>query len=168
MGYFDGLADAAFKEDEQGNALFYPFGIFGKGRVIPNEKEKQSLRTILKRYYQILLPLIILLSVIGLWKLTISFALISLIPFYWLLFRRIRNFEITKSTLTFKESSKNSARSHNKITLWLLFIVSLLFVLMGIFILAAGSKSWLLGMLCTIFFGLCALSIGYMIKIKEE
>jgi hypothetical protein len=35
MGYFDGLTAAAFKKDTQGRDLFFIWGKFGKGRVVP-------------------------------------------------------------------------------------------------------------------------------------
>lgn len=43
MGYFEGLTNGNFKKDRDGNTIFFPWGILGKGRVLPDEQtEKKS------------------------------------------------------------------------------------------------------------------------------
>ncbi len=71
--------------------------------------------------------------------------------------------------LTLKEGYANSAASHNKFTLWLLFIFSVLFVLAGIFIASAAKSSgqMMLGWFSVVFFGACGAAIGYMLKVKH-
>lgn len=168
MGYFDGMTDSSFKEDEQGNILFYPFGPLGSGRVIPNEDEKQALRRFLKRSYKILILLCVFFGLPRNLTLFVCATFIFLIPYYWLLFRRIRNFEVTKHKLTYKESLKNSAHSHSKKMLWFVFSSSLLFVLASIFLFSVNSKLWLISVPGIVFFGFGSLAAGYMIKVKGE
>ena len=48
MSYFDGIVDGSFKTSEDGALLYYPFGILGKGYVIPNIEKKQEIRKRLK------------------------------------------------------------------------------------------------------------------------
>ena len=168
MGYFDGLADAAFKNDEEGNYLFYPFGVIGKGRVIPSENEKDSLRLFLKRTYQFFFLLFILLFFVAKWQLILGLLMIALFTFYFVLFKRIQSYEYATSKLTLKESLKNSAKSHNKLTLLFLFGISILFVLIGLGISTLGEASIVIGILCAAFFGLCAICIGYMLIARDS
>ena len=51
MGYFDGLTAAAFKKHSQGRDLFFIWGKFGKGRVVPTEADGAAARSYLKNYY---------------------------------------------------------------------------------------------------------------------
>ncbi len=52
MGYFDGLTGASFKKDKRGYTVFYPWGIGGRGYILPEHK-KDDVRRVLKRYLQI-------------------------------------------------------------------------------------------------------------------
>jgi hypothetical protein len=46
MGYLDGLRDVSFNTDEKGNIIFFPWGIFGKGYIIPAHQNDQFRLTI--------------------------------------------------------------------------------------------------------------------------
>ncbi len=168
MGYFDGLTDAAFKEDEQGNSVFYPFGILGKGKVIPNVEAKQSIRNLLKRYYQIFFPIMVLTGIIVGWVWAFAVAICSMVPLYVLIFQKTKNYEVATSSLKFSESARNSARSHNRGTLWVLFLTSIVFTLGGVLMAVVESESRIVGGLCAVFFGLCSYSIGRMIRLKDN
>ena len=39
MGYFDGLTDGVFKTDSEGKFLFYPWGVPGKGYILPDDSD---------------------------------------------------------------------------------------------------------------------------------
>jgi hypothetical protein len=45
--------------------------------------------------------------------------------------------------------------------------VSILFVLAGLWILLVKEEAWIIGLASILFFGLCAVGIGYMIKLKN-
>ena len=78
MGYFDGLVSGAFKKDAAGHTVFYPWGILGKGYVVPSVVEEERLRSFLKTMYMILLPGIIIIQVVfGAW---VNFVIV--IPVY--------------------------------------------------------------------------------------
>jgi hypothetical protein len=55
MGYFDKIAEAAFKETEQGMAVYYPNGAMGKGRLISSKEEKEKIFKFHKRLYKVLM-----------------------------------------------------------------------------------------------------------------
>ncbi len=167
MGYFDGLTDAVFKKDAQGRALFFPFGVLAKGRVVPDEATKQRLRNLLKRYYQVSFTALLLVGILVGWIWATAVVLISLIPFYAILLKKLSGFQIADSSLSISEAYQNSARSHNKFTLWVLFTSSVVFVLLGL-AMTIFASGWdrLIGCLCTFFFGLCSWALGYMIRVR--
>ncbi len=165
MGYFDGLADGTFKKDSQGNTVFYPWGVLGKGRVIPDEETRVRLRNFVKLYYQITLPVIIVLSVFRLWLLLVP-ATIGLVAWFLIHTRTLlKDCPLSTEKLTLKEGYRNSAASHNKPTLWILLVFSLLMVAGGLFLLIAGKV--LIGLGALVMFGLCSAAFIYMLKSKQ-
>lgn len=164
MGYFDGLADASFKQDSNGNSVFYPWGVLGKGRVLPDAETHATLRTFIKRYYMVTLPVIIVLSVLRLWWLLLP-AAIGLLAWFLLTTRSLlRNCPVSEEKLTLKEGYSNSAASHNKPTLWALLVVSLLMSLGGVLLLITGKA--LIGVALIGLFGLCSGVFVYMLRVK--
>ena len=160
MGYFDGLTAAAFKKDSQGRDLFFIWGKFGKGRVVPNEADGIAVRSYLKNYYICLIvgivPMVMLAGKAGepRWFLAIGIfmvlALAALVP----LFLRTSQWEVADERMTYREAMSASAAAHGAVTLWLLIAVGALFVAGGLFILLATDAT-LVGLLVTIFFGAC-------------
>jgi hypothetical protein len=167
MGYFDGLTDGLFKSDHEGKTLFYPWGVLGKGFILPNSDKKQEIRRFVKLYYVVSLPLVLLTGITVGWL--YSFALVPpLILWYWLRVNRLlASVSTTTEKLKIGEAYRSSARSHNLSTLWFLEVASLLFVVSGIFILFISPHNWFAGLMSVIFFGACALAIGYMINAKK-
>lgn len=52
MKYFNALADAAFKDDPEGDGwLFYPNGVIGKGRIVEEDEVKAKLHRFMVRFY---------------------------------------------------------------------------------------------------------------------
>ena len=68
MGYFDDMANEAFKKDASGNAVYYPWGPFGSGFVIKSEETRKRIWNPHKKGLMILLvvfiPLIITISLV--------------------------------------------------------------------------------------------------------
>lgn len=63
MSYFDGLVNAAFKKTEDGKVAYYPWGVMGKGLVIPDEAHERQLRKFIKAFYMGMFPLIVCAAV---------------------------------------------------------------------------------------------------------
>jgi hypothetical protein len=166
MGYFEGLADASFKQDSNGNSVFYPWGALGKGRVLPDEATKTKLRTFVIRYYQIMLPVGILLGIFRLWLPAILILTVLTLGFYLYVNLLTKDCPICTEKLTLKESYKNSANSHNTLMLWLLLLVSLFFVIGGIWMFFKGRL--FIGLGSVVFFGLCSAVIILMLKVKHK
>lgn len=177
MGYFDGLVDAGFKKDEAGNTVFYPWGVLGKGKIIPNDEAKKVLRDYLMRYMKISFVMIIFGVIVGINFTRMPILLVSLLAatailLLWHLnnIKRITaGFEQSTAKLKMAEAYTNSAKSHNKVTLWLLLLVSIGFCLIGLVLLvsanAMGQK--LIGLSLALLFGACTAAIGYMVKVKK-
>ncbi len=55
-GFFDKLADASFKQTDDGKTVYYPLGVLGKGRIIQTESQEFALRNFNKRTIKYLTP----------------------------------------------------------------------------------------------------------------
>jgi len=169
MGFFDGLTNGIFKRDKNGNMVFFPWGVLGRGRILPDEITESKVRGFVRRYYQVTLPMIIGVGVVVGWAW--SFLLVPIFGawFYFGTKSLISGCPYSEGKLTLKESYVNSATRHNKFTLWILFICSLLFVAGAIWLaISTNSPSEMLeGWFSVIFFGACSAAIGYMLKVKH-
>ena len=160
MGYFDGLTAAAFKKDSQGRDLFFIWGKFGKGRVVPTEADGTSVRSYLKNYYIcVIVGIVPMIMFAGKsfeprWFLAIGIfmvlALAALVP----LFLRTRQWAVADERLTYREAMSASAAAHGAVSLWLLAALSAVFVAGGLLLLLATDAT-LIGLLCVVFFGVC-------------
>jgi hypothetical protein len=167
MGYFDGLTDGVFKTDREGKLLFYPWGILGKGYVLPNDSKKQQVRKFLSLWYKVSLPVIIGVGVgIG-WIFTVPLLVLVFLWYYFTTARLLRELSTTSTRLTLRESYTNSAKSHTTASLAFMLAVSILFVLAGLLVLLVKKEEWVIALASILFFGLCAIGIGYMIKLKN-
>jgi len=166
MGYFEGLADASFKKDSSGNSVFYAWGVLGKGRVLPDETTKTKLRKFVIRYYQIMLPIAILLGIFRLWIPAILVLTLLTLGFYFYVNQVTKDCPICTEKLTLKESYKNSAESHSTLMLWFMLLASLLFVLGGVWMFIKGKL--FIGLGSVVFFGLCSAVFILMLKVKRK
>jgi hypothetical protein len=169
MGYFDGLTSASFKRDESGRTVFYRWGAFGKGHVLPDDETESRIRTFLRRYYMITLPVIIILGALVGWAYVVV-AVPILMAWYLLKSKSlVAGCSMSGGKLTFRESYANSAKAHNKKMLWLLLIFSVLFVCAGVLIAIVGASTWdkVVGTSAILFFGACAVVNIYMIRARR-
>ena len=168
MGYFDGLTDASFKKGLNGQVVFYPWGTLGHGYEIPNDDTYHTIRAFVKRYLVVAIPLVILVGIAVGWL----YSFLTLVPLYVFYLLRIREFTqgLIKSgeSLTLAESYRTQARSHSLVTLWVLQVCSVLFVTVGVLMLFVGTQGPLIPIACILFFGLCSIAIGFMIREKRE
>jgi hypothetical protein len=159
--YFEGLIEGSFKTAADGQRLFYPWGILGKGYVLPGARTEQRIRKLLKIYYMVSLPLVITVSFYG------FYYALALIPVVLLVYgvgvlSLTRRRPASRERLRLTESLANSGRAHSRAILWFLFIVSILFVIGGIGMILDRQVG--MGLLSTLFFGVCGTMIGYMLR----
>jgi hypothetical protein len=71
--YFNYLTDASFTKDNDGNTLFFPWGIFGRGRIITDKIIERKVRGFIINYYKVSLPIIIFTVVaFGIWSFVLT------------------------------------------------------------------------------------------------
>jgi hypothetical protein len=168
MGYFDALASTSFKTTDDGRRLFFPLGAFGRGYVVSSEEDFARLRKGVKIYL-----IVSLLLIIGSIPFMGPLGGLILLPFLvvpyalWA-YAQCRNLERTDERLTVNEALVGQALQHSKFGLWSLEVCSVLFVVAGIFILAADPKNWLVGLASIVFFGFCTVMIGRMLMVKRR
>ena len=118
---------------------------------------------------QISLPVALAITIFFKWWVVIFFALPLYLCTYAIWIRKLtKDFTVSAEKLTLDESTTNAARSHNLTTLWIIEILSLLFVIAGMFIITTSPKDWFMGTLSILFFGLCGYVTGKMIKKKND
>ena len=167
MGYFDGLASGIIKKDKSDNAVYYPWGVLGKGYVLPNATRETAIKNMVILFYQIFLGMFFIH--LFLIKNAPIFAVLVIALVIWFL---VKSHQLTKDCpksdekLTLKEGYSNSAKAHNKWMLWFCLVVSIFFTLAGIAFLLSDKIS--IGLLMTIVFGACTTAIGFMIKVKNK
>lgn len=166
MGYFDGLASGVIKKDQQGRGVYYPWGILGKGYVLPDEARETAIKKTLILFYQMLFGLIFLHLFVFKNMLLISLA--GLVMIGWFLFKSRQltaDCAISTEKLTMKEAYTNSAQKHNVYVLWFFLVVAVIATVMGLLMLLVG-KTWI-GMIFTLISGGTVAAIGYMIRAKQ-
>ena len=168
MGYFDTLASGSFKTTDDGRKLFFPLGALGRGYTISSEKDFERLRKSVKSYLIVAL-LLMLGSILFMGPLGGLIILpFLLVPYELWVYTQCRHLDRTDERLTVNEALVGQALQHSKIGLWALEVCSALFVVAGIFIVAADPKNWLIGTASIVFFGFCAVMIGRMLVAKRR
>ncbi len=167
MGYFDGLASGIIKKDKDNNPVYYPWGVLGKGYVLPSIKRETQIKNMVILFYQIFFG--VFFVHLFLLKSMPIFALLVVALVIWFL---VKSHQLTKDCpksgekLTLKEGYTNSAKAHNKTVLWILLGISILFTL-GAIALLFSAKTLVLGIFGAILFGASSTAIYYMIQVKN-
>ncbi len=168
MGYFDGLTSGSFKTAQDGRRLFYPWGYLGRGYVLASEQDADRLRRQLKIYYIVMLAAIVGTSAVHAFVISAAVAGICIIFYAVWARRQVAGLQRAGEAMSFRDSTALQARAFGPRALWLLEICSLLFVAAGIFMYAADPANRLMALFTTIFFGCCAVAIGYMLVLRRR
>jgi hypothetical protein len=168
MGYFDVLTNGYFKTAQDGRKLFFPWGVLSRGYTIASEQDYLRLQQQIKIYMVVSLVLVIGSAslegdLVGLGVATL------LIGFYavwtrYLLHRLQRSDE----KLSLQEAMTSSAHVLGPVVLWLLEIVALTLVGGAIFIFIIDPSNWLVALVGTFFFGLCAAKFARMLVLRRR
>ena len=116
MGYFDKITEASFKTGSNGESIYFPNGILGKGRLVQDPARKAQLFKYHKRLHKYLIPFSILYGlIIGLGN---NISLESLMPILIIgsiVFIRqrylIRGLPIYNEKLTVKEVASTASKA---------------------------------------------------------
>ena len=165
MGYFDAITSKSFKSDADGNTVFFPYGILGKGRVVADLDSTEQVKKLLVRFYMEGFGTIFLGSIAGfIWMILAA-------PFLFLWYdlgikKILKDASISDSRLSIRESMQNVALGMNKYLLWFFVLGSFLFVALSIFIVIDTGE--LLYGLGGIFFAVCGSVYLFMLRSKSE
>lgn len=176
--YFDSLVAPLFKKDDQGRTLFFPAGIWSKGRIIPDEATGERLRKGIRRGYMVLFGLLIPLFAIGNaflsrgsngWMYPIIGGLLIGLAFQAYTFTLARGLPVSDNRLSYKEAVTSQSRALGAGWLKALAIGSALFVLgsLAMTILGSGSDR-LVGLAGMALFGGCLALFTWQMKMAKS
>jgi hypothetical protein len=167
MGYLNGLVSANFKTDKNSRVVYFPWGVLGKGHVLPDKFAEIRIRRFLRFYYTTALIVICLSALFSLvWPCLIG--IIFAVWFYVEIRHMVSDFPCSDSNITAAEVYTKSAQSHSKGQLLLLLGCCILFTIAGI-LFANHAKSTgevVQGIWASAFFGSCGIVILYMLTVK--
>ncbi len=132
MNILDAMLENSFKKLEDGSEAFYPWGIFGKGRIIPNQEEKKKLQNYLRFLY--ITSFIIMIIMIAT-RAYIPFILLSaIITIIWQLSlnKQVKNYKISEIKITYSENMKKSSKNYPAAFKWFGLIMGIFMALLGL------------------------------------
>lgn len=159
--------DGVFKVDGEGNPVFFPNGIMGKGFIIQSEEKRRKIRKLQKIFiYGSMISLGICIPVAGL----LLWFIVNL-PFTLIIYFRTKNIlkGLPVSDLKLTRADWNAAfiKSFPATLLWVAEIFTLLFIAGGIKIIITEDRK-VTGLILVIILGYLAYSIGKMIIQKRK
>lgn len=168
MGYFDALTSASFKTGTAGEHIFYPWGTWGRGYELPDEAAFQRVRGLLRLYYLILLPAVIV-AVIALdgFKAMIVMPFI-VIPYLVWTYTTIRALPRSGERLTYRESMTNQANAYGVGTLWGLFVLGIVMTAGSVTVLVLQPADWWIAALGIALFGASVVVSACMLVIRRR
>jgi hypothetical protein len=171
MGIFDGtVTDVMFENDPNGNVVFSPWGIFGRGRVLSDPAKVDQVRKFVRHYYPVVSFTSIVLAISYAWLLLLVFSLLQ--SAYYLVRSRalLDGAPFNDEGLSRREAYVKSAASHSRSKLWLVFLLCASLVGSGLWMATKGESASLmiLGAWAIALFGAYAAIIGYMLKVKPS
>ena len=166
MGYFDGLTNASFKSDADGNTIFFPYGALGKGRLIADPDIAEQLRKFIGRFYMVgfgMTP-VIGVTVGYIWA---FIAMPFVMMWYYQGIKKIlKDAPFSDVKLSNRESMQNVASGMNKYLLWFLLLTSLFFVAASLFlVIETGDLFLALG---GVLFAVCGFVFVFMLRSKKN
>ncbi len=137
MGYSDNMIERVFKTSATGQRIYYPFGAFGRGRILSSEKEEKKLKRILFWAVIILTPaafFILRASSSFLMKFLLISALLAVANF--ISYLPVRGNQISDERITFSELWERSWRDlvygSGRSFLWFFFVVCVILAFIGV------------------------------------
>ena len=167
MGYFDNITSSMFKTSQDGKKLFYPFGVFGQGYIIPDEISYNKIYKLIKINYMVMVPnSIIAGSGRNVYK--VSLLVLYTIIYLWWINKECRKFETTSEKYTFRERTINFAGIFNSKILWMFNIVAIAFIIASVVVILKDISDLLIGIAGIIFFGFGLYVFSKMLLIKRQ
>ena len=138
MGYLASMVDPLFKTTASGQRAFFPFGVLGRGRVLPDEQTERAIRRITKWLYGLSWILLALFAVKHQdWLVLFGSVWGMLAIYYAIIYAKIRGLPLADERMGWIEAYRRSARGMGKRTCWVICLVCT--VLAGLAALAAAT-----------------------------
>ena len=167
-GYFNALVSGYFKPAADGRMLYFPWGIFGKGYVVPSQQEYARLHSQLKMYQCVSLIMIVALAATQSFIACIILALVLVAGYsVWAVYRK-RGFAPSDEKMSWGENMAMQAQLHGVRGLWVLEIIALVFVASGLLMLVIDPSQWLMALFSIGFFGACAVVFARMLRMRRQ
>jgi len=176
MGYFDKLAENAFKRIDNETVIYYPNGSFGKGRVVPNEKIRKALFSFQKNTYKaaffVFVPYAWLVGFSRSMSVSNVSPILIFIIIYWARQQYlVRGLVVHDSKLGFKEAAQRGSRNLPNWLYWMLGLLSVAMIVTSILLPLLSNKPYadnLLPIVGVSSAGLLALALSIkMYKLKN-
>jgi hypothetical protein len=165
MGYRGGAVAFNFKTSSSGQRLFFPWGPWGQGYVLPSEREYERLRRDFGAYRLFLLLVAFPLSRLP-WLIVLALlTLLSAAYAVWVR-RRVAGFEPAAERLFMRESYTSAALAYGVGLLWFMEVAAIGTVGLCLFLLHVDPKPvFFIGI---ILFGLGAAVTAYMLVLRRH
>jgi hypothetical protein len=99
MGFLSSFSDGMTKTDSYGRRVFFPFGMMGRGRILPDQLTERRLRRFVAVSAILLIVVSIILSrVVNLWW-GLALAIVGASAMQVYLYAQIRGFPISDTRL---------------------------------------------------------------------
>jgi hypothetical protein len=173
MDVHDRITTQQFKVDSEGRIVFYPYGIYGKGRILPDRATAEGFYNIQKQLFTLVLGIAGVLvgayqlGVPFLWLLSIGVALGAVLcVISWFRIRAlVQHLSISEEEYDFGASLRTDGRSNLRRHL----IASLVFVVGSVWmLLSGGPEQFWIGVASLIFFGAAFLVFAWQAIIRAQ
>ena len=141
MGYIDALSEVLFKKDDDGNTVFYKWGVMGRGVVIDTEERKEQIVAFVSKYYLLTFALIffmqflILVMHTEIMRTSLVFVGIALLMAGWYLqsvSKLTRGLEYSTTRLTMENGWQTTAEKMPRYAIVGGFIAMILLVVLSL------------------------------------
>jgi hypothetical protein len=177
----EGLTNFWFKKDNANRTIFFPWGGFAKGRVIPDKTLEAKIRECVGSHWTSQFGLGIIggtASTYSLYFLLIYIAVVvSLLTWYYFEIRKlVAGLPYSDTKMTFVESYANYTAEWSSFAVWLLFLFSILcFVGLSAVLVGdlwsgskVGSTGWLVGIFFLLLLSGGAYIFGNVITLRAR
>ena len=167
MGYFDALTSSYFKTAQDGRKHYFPWGIWGRGYVVPTEADYNRLQRKMKT--ALIIWLVVIVATASLRHYMVALVAAALFIAFHAIWTRslVRGLPPSDERLSWGESMGTQARAHGAGTLWALLIITLLLVAGGVFLLIVEPEAWLAALAVIVLFGVGAAVFVRMLMMQR-
>lgn len=139
MGYLKAVTEAPFKTTASGQRVFFPFGVFARGRVLPDEQAGRAILRVIKCHYGaawVVIPLLIFCRLDWLSICGIVAGMSGL--YYMTIYAKVRALPFADERLGWGEVYRQMARNMGRWRCWGVCLMCT--VLSALAVLAAVTK----------------------------